>query len=370
MDSKTDVGLVLVVDDDRFVRTLLTDALTPSGAQVVAVDSAEQAIDVLHQKPLVAFVDLNLPGDQGDDFCKSIRMHTDRWDLPVVMITAEEGPGAIRRAFVAGADDYLLKPLTEKQVLAKLEAVRAGQGDRGLEPTRSRRVMLATQKAFFGTLITRLLDKAGFDCCLTTTLAEAQAVTTVGQVALAVVDLDTPSATLMVEWLQNCTPPVPVVAVATNPAAGKLSKFLADLEPYDVEMEIEHLIRRINKVLAGSVRAERRGAPRIPFHAEVHFRLLGTTDEWTAGGSFDLSETGIYVRTLNPMQASKPVEIRFRLPCDQDWMAVAGVVVWSNPYGPRSVLTYPYGMGVTFSDFPVAQWTHLREFIQKQKTGS
>lgn len=368
MDSKPDV--VLVVDDDKLVRTFLTDALSPANARVVAVESAEKAVDVLPEKPLLAFVDLNLPGEQGDAFCKSVRLHTDRWDLPVVMVTAEQGPLAIRRAFVSGADDYVVKPLTEKQILAKLEAVRAGQGTRETVPPRAKRVMLCTQKAFFGTLITRLLDKAGFDCCLTTSLAEAQAVTAVSQVALAVVDLDMATAHFLVEWMQGHVPPIPIAAVVTRTKDVKLPKPLSDLEPYDVETETEHLVRRINKVLSGAVRAERRGAPRIPFHAEVNFRLLGTSDEWTAGGSFDLSETGIYVRTLNPMPASKPVEIRFRLPGDPAWMAVGGVVVWSNPFGPRSVLTYPYGMGVTFSDFPVAQWTRLREFIQQQKTGS
>ncbi|HEY3449876.1 MAG TPA: response regulator [Myxococcales bacterium] len=368
----TEVGPVLVVDDDKLVRAFLTDALSAAGARVAAVESAEKAADVLQQKPILAFVDLNLPGDQGDAFCRSVRMQTDRWDLPVVMITAEEGPAPIRRSFVAGADDYVVKPLTEKQVVAKLAAVRAGLGEREIAPPRSKRVMLGTQKAFFGTLITRLLDKAGFDCCLTTSLAEAQAVTTVGKVALAVVDLDIPAASLLVDWLQHCVPPVPVVAVASHAATAtaKLPKFLAELEPYDVETETEHLVRRINKVLAGSVRPERRSAPRVPFHAEVNFRLLGTSEDWTAGGSFDLSETGIYVRTLNPMPASKPVEIRFHLPGDQEWMAVGGVVVWSNPFSPRSVLTYPYGMGVTFSDFPVAQWTRVRDFIQKQKSGS
>jgi len=324
VDSKTDVGPVLVVDDDLLVRAFLTAALTPAGVRVVAVESAERAVEVLPQKPFLAFVDLNLPGEQGDAFCKSIRMHTDRWDLPVVMVTAEDGPGAIRRAFLSGADDYVVKPLTEKQVTAKLEAVRAGLGEREPAPVRSKRVMLATQRAFFGTLITRLLDQAGFDCCLTTSLAEAQAVTSVGQVALAVVDLDIPSATLLVEWLRTCAPPIPIAAVASHAQMARLPRSLAELEPYDVETEVEHLVRRIHKVLAGAVRAERRGAPRIPFHAEVHFRLLGTSEEWTAGGSFDLSETGIYVRTLNPMHASKPVEIRFRLPGDRDWMAVAG----------------------------------------------
>lgn len=366
--AKPDSGPVLVVDDDQLVRSFLGDTLQAAGVRVRAVGTAELAVEALSERPVLAFVDLNLPGVQGDAFCKSVRLHTDRWDLPVVMVTGEDGNDAIRRSFVAGADDYVVKPLTERQVRSKLEAVLAGAGERAQAPSLSKRVLLLTDKLFFGTVIGRLLDKAGYGSCAATNLQEAQAIASVGPIALAVVDLDLPGAPALVEWLRASAPPALLLTVASAPAAGKLPKALAELEPYDVETELEHLVRRINKMLSGAIRPERRTAPRIPFHAEVRFRLLGTSDEWWAGGSFDLSETGIYVRTLNPMPSSKPIEIRFRLPGEADAMQVAGLVVWSNPFGPRSVLTYPYGMGVTFSDFPVAQWTRLRDHIQQQKT--
>jgi len=74
------------------------------------------------------------------------------------------------------------------------------------------------------------------------------------------------------------------------------------------------------------------------------------------------------VRTLTPLPASKPVEVSFRLSPTGEALTARGLVVWSNPFGPRTVFSYPYGMGVTFSDFPVAEWTKVREFIQSQKT--
>ena len=103
------------------------------------------------------------------------------------------------------------------------------------------------------------------------------------------------------------------------------------------------------------------------FHTIVQFRLYGV-DEWLLGFSFDLSETGVYVRTLTPLPSSKPVEVSFQLAEGTEALTARGLVVWSNPFGPRTVFSYPYGMGITFSEFPVAEWTKLREFIQSQKS--
>jgi uncharacterized protein (TIGR02266 family) len=122
----------------------------------------------------------------------------------------------------------------------------------------------------------------------------------------------------------------------------------------------------VNKLLVGSSRSDRRAAQRVSFHSVVQFRSWGE-DEWLAGYSFDLSETGVYVRTLTPLAASRPVEVTFRLEPGADPLMARGLVVWSNPYGPRTVFSYPYGMGVTFSDFPVNEWSRLREFIKARK---
>lgn len=370
LPDTADSAPVLVVDDDKLVLAYLADVLQTAGARVIGVETVERAVETLAERPLLAFVDLHLPGEQGDAFCRSIRLHTDRWDLPVVMITADQGTTAIRRAFLAGADDYIRKPLEERCVLSKLAAVRAAAGEPVQVATRTKRVLVATEKLYFGTVVGRLLEKAGYERVAVRSLSEAQESLAGTPAALAIVDLDLPGALALVERLDAAVPPVAVVAVATQAAKAKLPRRLADLAPYDVETELEHLLRRVNRFLLGSVRAERRAAARIPFHAEVRFRVLGETGPWLAGASFDLSETGIYVRTLTPLHASRPVEVSFKLTPERQATQVAGLVVWANPYGPRTVLSYPYGMGVTFSDFPVAEWNVLREFIeQQQKSG-
>ncbi|MBI5545773.1 MAG: response regulator [Deltaproteobacteria bacterium] len=365
MEATKDPGPILVVDDDRLVCEILAEVLEGAGARAAIAGSAEQAAELLACKPLMAFVDLNLPGEQGDVFCRTVRLHPERWDLPVVMMTGADTDESVRRCFMAGADDYLVKPLLERHVLAKVAAVRSSAGEAAPQPSRHKRVLIVTERNYFGTVVSRLLQQSGFESSVATQLTQLTSAGGEGPIRLAIVDLDAPAASEVVGRLRAEAPPIPIVAVTSRPLSA-LPAQLAALAPYDLETELEHLVRRVNKVLIGSGRSDRRSAPRIPFHSVVQFRLWGE-EEWRAGGSFDLSETGLYVRTLTPMQASKPVEITFSLGRAAAPLTVKGLVVWSNSFGPRTVFSYPYGMGVTFSDFPVAEWTKLREFIQARR---
>ncbi len=353
---------VLVVDDDRLVRAMLGDILKRAGAPFVGADSAEAARPFLERKPRAVFLDLNLPGQQGDTFCHSLRLDPTTWDIPVVMMTASDRRDSVRRCFVAGADDFLVKPLLEGQVLSKLAALASPVAPPATVRL-GRRVVVASTKHFFTAMVTRLLEKAGFQ--VTPADSHAAGTTALGAgdpAAVVVVDLDLPHAQELVA-LAKTQPGLHVVAVAERAAT-----LNSDLLPFDVETELEHLIRRVNKLLAGSIRPDRRASQRIPFHTVVQFRLFGEGEEaWLAGYSFDLSETGVYVRTLTPLPTSKPIEISFALHEGAEQFTARGLVVWSNPFGPRTVYTYPYGMGVTFSEFPVAEWTQLREYIQVQK---
>jgi CheY-like chemotaxis protein/Tfp pilus assembly protein PilZ len=361
--------LVYVVDDDALVRASVAEMLRRVGVPCQTFASAEQACASLTVGPMLAFVDLHLPGQGGDAFCQSLRQDDRFWDVPVVMITGMGRQDAVGRCFVAGADDYLLKPLSESQVLSKVTAVRAGQGVVVPRPLLEKRVLVATAHALFGTMIRRLLAKSGYQVSMASSLAEVDlALGAAGApLSMALLDLEMPQAAALVAKIQGLLPPVPMIAVARSVATAQLPPELAVLAPYDVESEFEHLVRRVNKLLMGSTRSDRRTSPRIPFHSVVEFRLYGGED-WLAGYSFDLSETGVYVRTLTPLPASKPVEVSFRLSPAGEALTARGLVVWSNPFGPRTVFSYPYGMGVTFSDFPVAEWTKVREFIQSQKT--
>lgn len=355
---------VLVVDGDALARAAMSDLLLRASVEPLVVESAERAAEALARRPALAFVDLRLPGKPGDELCRALRLDPVHWDLPVVMLTASDAQADVHRCFLAGADDWATKPLDERLILDKVQAVVGAGPLAGPAPAQGKWILLASDKEFFSLTVGRLLEKAGYHVARCTSVRDAEARLAEAPMAVAIVDLDLFRSEGLLERLRGGTPPPQIVTVAGRPTA--LPARLAELAPFDVESEVEHLVRRVNRLLAGVTRAERRAAVRIPFHAVLRFRLWGE-EAWRSGYSFDLSETGVYVRTLTPLPASKPIEVCFQLEDAGEPLTARGLVVWSNPFGPRSVFSYPYGMGIAFSEFPVAEWTQLRSFIQSKK---
>ena len=121
---------VLAVDDDEAVLSALRALLEPRGFTVATAESAtrfwEQLDDVV---PDIAIVDLDMPVVNGIDLCRAIRTDP-RWaGLPLLILTAYQDPELVRQAFAAGVDDYVTKPILEKELLSRvrnrLERIRA-----------------------------------------------------------------------------------------------------------------------------------------------------------------------------------------------------------------------------------------------------
>ncbi|MGI5861653.1 MAG: response regulator [Myxococcales bacterium] len=359
---------VLVVDDDTLVQRLIEEFSRSQSREVVAVGSAEQAYPVLeHERPLIAFVDVNLPGAQGDALCRDIRLSEATWDLPVVAMTGCERQETVRRCFVAGADDYLLKPLDEREVLERLRAVSASAGEPPLRAPVSRRVLVVTPKEAFGLTVTRLLRAAGYEADLAHDCSSAKAAVAASDTAinLALIDLDTGEDDVheLLGLVRQNNPNVPLVTVASRPDLNDFAPDLADPAPFDTTTELEHVVRQIHRLLLRpGLGPERRTKNRVPFHSVVRFRVFGEA-EWLAGYGYDLSETGVFVRTLVPLPVNKPVEVSFKLTDEGDTLSAKGLVIWSNSVHQRSVITYPFGMGIAFAEFPVAEWAAVREYV-------
>jgi DNA-binding response OmpR family regulator len=112
---------ILVVEDDDAIRRTLTRGLTGQGAVVTAVSTAVQAIQTVASDPPDAMLlDLGLPDLDGTDVLTMIRATS---DLPVVIATARDDEREIVRLLNAGADDYLVKPFSAAQAMARIRAV-------------------------------------------------------------------------------------------------------------------------------------------------------------------------------------------------------------------------------------------------------
>jgi DNA-binding response OmpR family regulator len=114
-------GTVLLVEDEPSVGELVRGYLTRDGYRVIWVRSGDEALVELerHQVRLV-LLDIGLPGKDGFDVCREIRA---RSQVPIVMLTArDEEPDRIVGLEV-GADDYVTKPFSPRELVARMKAV-------------------------------------------------------------------------------------------------------------------------------------------------------------------------------------------------------------------------------------------------------
>ena len=114
----TDGELVLVVDDEPAIVRALTAALQARGHRVaVATTGAEALVEVATRSPEVIILDLGLPDIDGVEVCRQLR----RWcDTPIIVLTAEGAESRKVEALDEGADDYVTKPFSTPELLARI----------------------------------------------------------------------------------------------------------------------------------------------------------------------------------------------------------------------------------------------------------
>ncbi len=119
---KKDHGLrILIVDDEKTIRRFLKAALVARGYQVFEAASGQEALEEsVASHPDAIILDLGLPDGDGLGILKAIRKRT---KIPVVILSVRDQENDKIQALDAGADDYLLKPFSEGELLARLRAV-------------------------------------------------------------------------------------------------------------------------------------------------------------------------------------------------------------------------------------------------------
>ena len=120
---------ILVVDDDSQMLKAVTNALSARGYDVLTAASGEAALSVASEAELdLVLLDLGLPGIEGHQVIERLRAWT---ELPVIVISVRDGQDEKVAALDAGADDFVTKPFSMKELLARMRAVhrRAGGDD-------------------------------------------------------------------------------------------------------------------------------------------------------------------------------------------------------------------------------------------------
>ena len=112
---------ILIVEDEVKLATLLRDYLTQSGFEVSLIhDGNEVAPWLADHQPSLILLDLMLPGKSGVDICKDVRKNS---MLPIIMITAKVDEIDRLLGLELGADDYICKPFSPREVVARVKAV-------------------------------------------------------------------------------------------------------------------------------------------------------------------------------------------------------------------------------------------------------
>ncbi|GGG09750.1 heme response regulator HssR [Lysinibacillus alkalisoli] len=115
------MNVVLVVDDDAHILKLVSIHLRQAGYQVIQADCAEQALRQMdEQLPDLAIVDVMMPGMNGYELTKVI---SEDYDIPVLMLTAKGELEDKAQGFLAGTDDYVVKPFEPKELLFRVAAI-------------------------------------------------------------------------------------------------------------------------------------------------------------------------------------------------------------------------------------------------------
>jgi two-component system, OmpR family, KDP operon response regulator KdpE len=113
-------GNILVVDDEPQIRRVLKTALAPEGYFVADVKSAEECFTKLRQDRFdLVLLDVNMPGISGLEACREIRTNS---DIAIIMLTVRDSEADKITALDAGADDYITKPFSMPELLARIRA--------------------------------------------------------------------------------------------------------------------------------------------------------------------------------------------------------------------------------------------------------
>lgn len=114
-------GRILVVDDEPQIRRIMRTTLTGAGYEVEDVKTGEEALDkVRDYRPDLILLDINMPGMGGLAACRAIRADP---NVAIVMLTVHNTEAAKVEALDAGADDFVTKPFSTPELLARIRAV-------------------------------------------------------------------------------------------------------------------------------------------------------------------------------------------------------------------------------------------------------
>jgi two-component system phosphate regulon response regulator PhoB len=118
------VATILLVEDEEAIREMVAMALERAGYRVRHAESAEDADAAMRlSQPDLVLLDWMLPGESGIDFARRLKRDRATREIPIILLTARGEEGDRIRGLDAGADDYVPKPFSPRELVARIKAV-------------------------------------------------------------------------------------------------------------------------------------------------------------------------------------------------------------------------------------------------------
>ena len=160
---------VLVVDDEAAIREVIRFALGKSGFSVQCASNGKEALASINEnKPNIMLLDWMMPGMSGPELTRRLRKDSVNSDIPIIMLTARVSEDDKVAGLNAGADDYIIKPFSPRELVARINAVlrrtEAGDADGNIctgaitLDTISRQVFFNQENVAIGPTEYRLLE--------------------------------------------------------------------------------------------------------------------------------------------------------------------------------------------------------------------
>ena len=115
---------VLIADDDADIRELLAFKLEQASLEVVSVGDGVAALEAVRaHRPRLVVLDVSMPGMSGLDVCRMLRADPDTSEILIIMLTARVQEQDVEGGFMAGADDYVTKPFSPRELVSRVQAL-------------------------------------------------------------------------------------------------------------------------------------------------------------------------------------------------------------------------------------------------------
>jgi len=133
---------ILIIEDDTDIQELVQYNLERQGYKVITANDGESGFKAAVQRPPdLVILDIMLPGIDGLTVCRRLRENNDTRHLPILMLTARGEESDIVIGLELGADDYVTKPFSPKELVARVRAVLRRSKDDIVEPAATKRIV-------------------------------------------------------------------------------------------------------------------------------------------------------------------------------------------------------------------------------------